>query len=274
MSFLRAAVYELERERAAPPFGANRGLHAIGPKREQACALDPVPIGKHLELRFFNSTSAMAIEELAGSAAHDELDGATTHVILTPRDRLMPCARWQVLDWGEFNPRKLELFSPVWRTFRLPDDVTRAGNDWLEIVGFAVGSQCAGLATPRQICMGLRRSVAVSKRATELVGVIKPLETSFALAALQFAVLQKARGDAALLSAEAALALIGATEHHEWRPHRVVVDGARAPGHVRMEPRDPLLRILERIGVRFGAAGLSIDRAPRPCILGRLSLAH
>jgi putative hemolysin len=268
MSFLRAAVYELERERAAPPSAENRGLRAIGPKSEQACAFDPVPIGKHLELRFFDSISAVAIEELAGSTAHDQLDDATTHVILTPRDRLVACAHWQVLDWGQFTPRKLELFSPMWRTFRLPDDVTRAGSDWLEIIGFAVGSQCAGLATPRQIWMGLRRSVAVSKRATELVGVVKPLETSFALAALQFAVLQKARGDAALLRAGAALALIGATEHHDWRPHRDVV------AHFRMEPRDPFLRILAGSGVRFGAAGLSIDRVPRPCILGRLSLAH
>jgi putative hemolysin len=274
MSFLRAAVYELERELAAPLTRANRSLRAIGPKREQAYALDPVPIGKHLELRFFDSASAMEIEELASPAAHDEFDGATTRVILTPRDRLAPYAHWQVLDWGRFTPGKLDRFSPVRRTFRLPSDVVRDGSDWLEILGFSTGSQFPGSATLQQILMGLRRSVVASKRATELVGVVKPQETSFALAGLQFAMLQKARGDAALLRAGAAFALIGATQHHEWRPLRDVVAGESAPGHPRMEPRAPLLRILAGIGVRFGAAGLSIDRVPRPCILGRFSLAH
>jgi hypothetical protein len=35
----------------------------------------------------------MQIEELAGSVARDGLDGATTHVVLTPRDRLAPLSR-------------------------------------------------------------------------------------------------------------------------------------------------------------------------------------
>jgi hypothetical protein len=233
-----------------------------------------VPVGKHLELRFFDGAAAGRIEELAGSIARDGLDGATTHVVLTPRDRVVPCAHWQVLDWGQFAPGELDCLSPMRRAFRLPDDVVRNGNNWLEIVGFALGSRCPGLATPREVWMGLRGSAAVSRRATDLVGVATPQETSFVLAALQFAILQKARGDAALLRAGAALDLIGATQHHDWRPRRDVTGGDRPRGRVRTGPRDPLLRILAGIGVRFGAAGLSVDPAPRPCILGRLSLAH
>jgi hypothetical protein len=72
--------------------------------------------------------------------------------------------------------------------------------------------------------MAIRRASAVSRRATDLVGVATPQETSFVLAALQFAVLQNARGDAGLLRAGAALAVIGATQHHDWRPRRDVTD--------------------------------------------------
>jgi hypothetical protein len=120
--------------------------------------------------------------------------------------------------------------------------------------------------------MGLRRSAAVSKLATELVGVVTPQETSFVLAALQFALLQKALGDASLLRADAACDLIGATQHHDWRPYRDA--GDRPPHRRRIRPIDPVLRALSGLGVRFGAAGLSAEPAPRPCILGRLSLAR
>jgi putative hemolysin len=270
LSFLRAGVYELERERAAPAAAANEPKaikprsHATGVRIAEPRAVEPVPVGEHLELRFFAAAAAMQIEELAGSVARDGLDGATTHVVLTPRDRLAPLCRWQVLDWRQFAPGELDRLSPVRQAFRLPADVADGGSNWLEIIGFDAGS--AGLATLRQIRTGLRRSAAVSKRATDLIGLVTPQETSFVLAALQFAPLQKARGDAALLRADAARNLIGATEHHDWRPHRDAVG--------RMVTIDPTLRALAGIGVRFGAAGASADFPPRPCILGRLSLVR
>jgi putative hemolysin len=281
LSFLRAGVYELERERAAPAAAANdllapseegRGSapkaikprsHATGVRIAEP-AFEPVPVGEHHELRFFDAAAVMQIEELAGSVARDGLDGATTHVVLTPRDRLAPLSRWQVLDWGQFAPGELDRLSPARRAFRLPADVADGASNWLEIVGFDAGS--AGLATLRQIRTGLRRSAAVWKRATDLVGLVTPQEMSFVLAALQFALLQKARGDAALLRADAARNLIGATQHHDWRPHRDAVG--------RMVTIDSTLRALAGIGVRFGAAGASADFPPRPCILGRLSLVH
>jgi hypothetical protein len=238
----------------------------------QSRAVEPVPVGEHLELRFFDAAAAARIEELAGSAGRVDLPDATTHVVLTPRDRLVPCAHWQLLDWGQFTPRELEVISPLRRAFRLPKDVD--GTHWLEVIGFAAGSRCAELASLRQVRMGLRRSAAVSKRATDLVGIVTPQETSFVLAALQFALLQKARGDASLLRAGAARGLIGATQHHDWRPHRDAVGGDRPPHRRRIGPIDPVLRALSGLGVRFGAAGLSAEPAPRPCILGRLSLAH
>jgi putative hemolysin len=272
VNFLRAGVYELEREFAAPA-NAGRGFGAAGVRVAQPCAIDPMPIGTHLELRFFNGAAARRIEEFAGSIGWDELDDATTHVVLTPRDRLVRCAHWQVLDWGQFTPSELDRLSPARRTFQLPGDVARAGRNWLEIVSSGIGEQCAGLATLKQIRMALRRSTAVSKQATELVGVVTPQETNFVLAALQFAMLQKARGDAALLRAGAALDLIGATQHHDWRPDRDTIGSSRPSGRGRIGPIDPVLRTFSALGVRFGAAGLSADPAPRPCILGRLSTA-
>jgi len=194
--------------------------------------------------------------------------------VLTPRDRLVPCAHWQVLDWGQFTPGELDLISPLRRAFRLPGDVARDATNWLEVVGFAAGSRCADLAPLRQLRIGLRQSAAVSKRATHLVGIVTPQETSFVLAALQFALLQKAHGDAPLLRAGAARELIGATQHHDFRPYRDAVGGDRQTDRRRMGPIDPVLRALAGFGIRFGAAGLSADPAPRPCILGRLSLAR
>jgi hypothetical protein len=179
-----------------------------------------------------------------------------------------------VLDWGQFTPGELDLISPLRRAFRFPADMARDGSRWLEVVGFAADSRSAGSATLRQIRIGLRRSAAVSKQATDLVGVVTPQETSFVLAALQFALLQKARGDAALARAGAARDLIGATQHHDWRPHRDVAGTAPRPGRRRIGPTDPVLRALAGLGIRFGAAGLSAEPAPRPCILGRLSLAR
>jgi putative hemolysin len=290
LSFLRAGVYELERERAAPAAAANDLLppleekggsrpkatkplsHAAGVRIARPRAVEPVPVGNNLELRFFDGAAAARIEELAGSADQGDLDGATTHVVLTPRDRLVPCAHWQVLDWGRFTPGELDLVSPLRRAFRLPGDVARDATNWLEVVGFAAGSRGAELAPLRQILMGLRRSAAVSKRATDLIGIVTPQETSFVLAALQFAVMQKARGDAPLLRAGAARDLIGATQHHDFRPYRDAVGGDRPPGRRRIGPIDPVLRALAGFGIRFGAAGLSAGPAPRPCILGRLSL--
>jgi hypothetical protein len=93
------------------------------------------------------------------------------------------------------------------------------------------------------------------------------------LAALQFALMQKARGDAPLLRASAARDLIGGTQHHDFRPQRDAVGGDRLPDWRRIGPIDPVIRALAGFGTRFGAAGVSADPAPRPCILGRLSLA-
>ena len=292
LSFLRAGVYELERECAAPAVAADDLLPPLeekGGNRPKAMkplgqapaariarprTVEPVAVGKNLELRFFDSAAAAEIEELAGSVGRDDLDGATTHVVLTPRDRLVPCAHWQVLDWGQFTPGELDLISPLRRAFRLPGDVARDATNWLEIVGFAAASRCADVAPLRQLRMGLRRSAAVSKRATDLIGIVTPQETSFVLAALQFALLQKARGDAPLLRAGAARDLIGATQHHDFRPYRDAVGGNWPPNRRRIGPIDPVLRALAGFGTRFGAAGLSADPAPRPCILGRLSPAR
>ncbi len=286
LGFLRAGVYELERERATPVVAANNPRPTLGEgggtksvrARSYAGAKqaprDPVPVGERLELRFFDGAAAAGIEELAQSASRHGLDGATTHVVLTPRDRLAPLAHWQMLDWGQFAPGELDRLSPLRRAFRLPDDVARKASHWLEIVGFAVCSQREGAATLRQIRSGLRRSAAASTAATDLVGIVTPQETSFVLAALQFAVLQKARGDALLLRAGAAHDLVGATQHHDWRPHRDVVVGDRSPGRRRTVLVDPVLRAVSGLGLRFGAAGLTAEPAPRPCILGRLSLAH
>jgi putative hemolysin len=293
LGFLRAGVYELERERATPAAAANDLLpsgasaaplpdeaggsrpKAIGAAgRAQPRVVDSVPVGEHLELRFFDAAAAARIEELGGSAGRDGLDGATTRVVLTPRDRLVPLAHWHVLDWGQFAPAELDRLSPLRRAFRLPDAVAHKGSNWLEIVGFAVGSRYEGSATLRQIRMGLRRSAALSIEATDLVGLVAPQETSFVLAALQFAMLQKARGDAPLLRAGAAHELLGATQHHDWRPHRDVVGGEGRPARRRIGPTDPVLRAVSGLGLRFGAAGLSAESAPRPCILGRLSLAY
>jgi hypothetical protein len=107
--------------------------------------------------------------------------------VLTPRDRLVPCAYWQVLDWGQFTPGELDVISPLRRAFRLPGDVSRDGTNWLEVVSFAAGSRCAELATLRQVWMGLRQSAAVSKRATDPVGVVIPQETSSGSAAIRIA---------------------------------------------------------------------------------------
>jgi hypothetical protein len=185
---------------------------------------------------------------------------------------LAPCAHWQVLDWGQFAPAELDRLSPVRQAFRLPDDIARNGSNWLEIIGFAGGGGRESWATLRQIGIGLRGSAAVSKRTTDLVGLVTPQESSFVLAAFQFALLQKARGDAALLRAGAANELIRATQHHDWRPHRDTVSGDRPPGRRRNGPI-PVLRAVSGLGLRFGAAGLSPEPAPRPCILGRLSLS-
>ena len=215
----------------------------------------------------------LLISAAARVFARDGLDGATTHVVLTPRGRLAPLAHWQVLDWGQFAPAELDRRSPLRRAFRLPDDVARRASNWLEIVGFCFGNRCKGSASLGQIRIGLRQSAAVSKRATDLVGIVTPQETSFVLAAVQFALLQKARGDALLLRAGAAHDLIAATQHHDWRPHGDV-GGGGPPGRRRIRPIDPVLRAVAALGIRFGAAGLSAEPAPRPCILGRLSLAH
>ena len=158
LGFLRAGVYELERERATPAAAANNPLPSLaeegaskaikarshaagGAKRAPRGVLDPVPVGEHLELRFFDAAAATRIEELARSAGRDGLEGTTTHVVLTPRDRLVPLAHWQVLDWGRFAPAELDRLSPVRQAFRLPDEVARKRSNWLEIVGFAVGSR-------------------------------------------------------------------------------------------------------------------------------------
>jgi hypothetical protein len=126
-------------------------------------AVEPVSVGEHFELRFFDGAAAARIEELAGLAGRADLAGATTHVVLTPRDRLVPYAHWQVLDWGQFTPAELDRLSPVRQAFRLPGDIARNGSNWLEIIDFAGGGRREGWATLRQIGIGLRRSAAVSK---------------------------------------------------------------------------------------------------------------
>jgi hypothetical protein len=147
----------------------------------------------------------------------------TVHVALTPRDRFSPLARWQILDWGQLTPRELERFSPIRRTFRLPSDVADPASACVEIVAFRTRDHFGSWVSPRQMRNRLRQSAALSDRVTDLIGLVSPLESSVTLAGLQFAILQKAQRDPVLLRASAERNLIGAMQHHDWRPHPGVI---------------------------------------------------
>jgi putative hemolysin len=118
LSFLRAGVYELERERAMlaeasdplPPFEKGRfgegtaggkpwSHKANGVRIAQSLAVETVPVGEHLELRFFDAAAAARIEELAGSAGRVNLDGATTHVVLTSRSLAHALSKAVSMTW-------------------------------------------------------------------------------------------------------------------------------------------------------------------------------
>jgi len=275
MSFLRAAVYELGRERAVPSIGGSESPArscTIGRTIEPPCGRDAIPVGKKFVARVVDSAAAMRIEEIAVTAPVDGFDDATHHVIVMPRDGVAPCAHWQVLDWRQFSNDELDRLSPLRRAFRLPSDVAGGNRNWLEIVSFGGGKELSHFAAMRQAMTALRRDGALSKTATDLVGLVMPRETNFALASLQFAIMQKISGDSELLRAEANAAVIGAVQHHDWRPQRDVGGADRAARRNQMQVVDPLLRHLAGIGVRFGAEGLSAGPTPRPCILGRLDL--
>jgi putative hemolysin len=275
MSFLRAGVYELGRERAAAPIVGSESLArpcTIGRTLEPPFGRDPIPVGADLVARVVDSAAAMRIEGIAASAPMDGFNGATHHVIVTPRDSSAPCAHWQMLDWRQFSSDELDRLSPLRRAFRVPGDIAGSNRNWLEIVSFGGGKELGHFAEMRRAMMALRRVGALSKGATDLVGLVTPRETNFALASLQFAIMQKTFGDAELLRAGANDAVIGAVQHHDWRPQRDVCGVGRAVRRDQMRVVDPSLRHLAGIGVRFGAEGLSAGPAPRPCILGRLDL--
>jgi hypothetical protein len=219
-------------------------------------------------LRFFDAVTAKRVGALEGAIGHDDLGDVSTYMILTPRDRLVSRAFWQILDWGKFAAPELDRLSPVRQTFRLAGEVSAANR--LEIVNFVVGDGAIGSITPRHIRMALRQTTAAWKRAVDLIGVVTPRETSFVLAALQFATLQEVRGDAELLRARPSRDLIGATQHHDWRLGRDTAGGDRSFDRRRIWSVDPVLRAYAAFGVRFGAAGLTADSAP--CILGRLGI--
>jgi putative hemolysin len=275
VSFLRAGVYELDRERSAPSIGVNETRSRpfkLSRTVELPRALDPIPVGKNLVARVLDSAAAMRIEEIGCTATIDDFHRATYHVILTPPGRFAPCAHWQVLDWRQFSSHELDRLSPLRRAFRLSGDVAGRDRDWLEIVSFGGGKEARHFAAMRQTMMALRQVCALSKTVTDVVGLVTPQETNFALASLQFAILQKTFGDSELLRAGANAAVIGAVQHHGWRPRRDVGGVVRPVRRDQMQVVDPLLRHLAGIGVRFGAEGLSAGPAPRPCILGRLDL--
>jgi hypothetical protein len=268
MSFLRAGVYELGRK------GAQAVAETLAPRPPQIARkitlphAGAAPLGKHLEMRFLDSKAALEIDAIAANAAADLTD-ATYHVMVAPRD-----AYWQVLDWRQFSDDELEKLSPVRRAFRLPRHADRASRNWQEIVSFGVTGKARGLAAMRWIGAALRRSAALAS-ASDVVGLVTSQENHVTRAALQFARLQKTFTDAALVCADAASQLIGATRHHNWRPLRDVA-GFDKPTGLRnrgAEPSDPTLMRLANIGFRFGAAGLTDEPASRPCVLARLSVA-
>jgi putative hemolysin len=271
LSFLRASVYELERARVMPvATRANGNSRALGVTIKRGCAIDPMSIGEGLELRFFHGAEAKGIEELAGTIADDALTDISMHVVLTPRGRLVPFVRWQMLNWGQFTARDLERLSPIRRAFRLPSDVARSASSSVEIVAFGAGDQAMRLPTLGQIRKGLRQSATVSGRSIQLIGLVPSQEDSLVLAGLQFSLLQKAHGDSALLRFRAERDVIGATHHHGWRVHRDAFSCDTLLARRQIRQVDPLLRALTAIGVKFGAAGLSADTS-RPCILGSLA---
>jgi hypothetical protein len=270
LGFLRAGVYELERERAtlrrgkrSSPFrrsaapsltkreGAGRKRSARRGGRSPAWSL---PCWSASIWNCDSSTRAAAarIEE-GGSAGRDGLDGATTRVVLTPRDRLVPLAHWHVLDWGQFAPAELDRLSPLRRAFRLPDDVARKGSNWLEIVGFAVGSRCelghrgrsgwvcavGGAIDRGHIWSGSGRR---RRRASCLAALCSAAEGS-----RRCPIAARRRGARTL----------GATQHHDWRPHRDVVDGEGGPLGAG-SPIDPVLRAVS------GSASGSVPRVSAP----------
>jgi putative hemolysin len=272
LNFLRAGVYELGRGRAAKPAAANavrRSCVAIGRTIEQPRALDGAAIGKALEARTFESAACTRLAEFAGTAWRRDLTPATYHVVLTPPDRLEPRAYWQVLDWGQLTRQELDRFSPMRRAFRLPEAIADSSRHWLEIVSFGVAEEFGPRVAMRQAWIALRRHLALSPTATGLVGMLMPQETNVAVASLQLAILQKSFGDAALLRAHARAELIGAPRHNDWRPGRDIAASGRQPQANQQRLIDPVLRNLAKMGVRFGAVGLSEDACPRPCILGR-----
>jgi hypothetical protein len=271
MSFLRAAVYELDREDGGVAGKMPRLTTETFARRIELPPTGAVALGKHFEMRILDSGSAMKIKEIAATSA-SELAAATYHVVIAAKGRLAPYAHWQVLDWRQFSDNELDELSPVRKAFRLPANADRTRQKWLEVVSFSAAGRIRGSGGMRYVLAALRRSAALAS-ATDVVGLVASQEK---YVALQFARLQKTFTDAALLCAEATHALMGATRHHDWQPLRDVAALHRLPGRQwlrnRMQPTAAMLARLAMIGFRFGAAGLMADTTARPCVLARLSL--
>ncbi len=232
VSFLRASVYELGRERAigsAPASGTSLLPHRIGKTVQRPRPLDPIPLGENLVAKFVDAASMAGIEA-PGEVAHmpTALDRASYHMILTRRG--IPLAYWQVLDWGQFTDDELGRMSPVRTVFRLPAATSAQRRHWLEIVSFRRNREFGPGASIRRSLTALGGLASAVGPRTELVGLLTSRSSNHALASLDFALLQKSFGDDGLLRARAQFGLLGATRHHDWRPQRKSGTAIGPPG--------------------------------------------
>jgi putative hemolysin len=270
MSFVRASVYELGRQHGtsgAPADKVGLGPRAIGVEPPRPLA--PIPVGEKLEARLVERAPIAGLEQGAahGSAA---LDRASYHMVLTRRGSSVPLAHWQALDWAQFTDAELDRISPIRKSFRLPPELSAARRNWLEIVDFRLGKELGGLAALRPAWRALKDMARAIGPRTELVGLLTPRNSGVALASVSLGLLQKCCGDDALLRARPEVELLGATRHHDWRPHRDIGSLDRRAALEQARLLDPLLGSCARLGVRFGASGLRAGSPLRPCILARL----
>jgi putative hemolysin len=273
LNFLRASVYDLAAAGPEPAPKQNKRVRPSAPVARTIAApvAGSLPFGERLEARFLDGAAAMRIKSIAATADR-ELNGATYHVLVTPRGCPAPCLHWQVLDWSEWSSAELDRLSPARRAFRMPSDLARPRQHWLEIVSFGASGDSQRLALLPQIAMAMRELAPLAGTATDLIALVRTPERNAVPASLQFALMQRMFPDPALQRANAKVGLIGAARHHDWRPQRDLGAFDQPSRLEEMRSIDPLLRRLAGIGFRFGAAALVGAPAPQPAVLGRLSL--